>query len=81
MLEDAAIFQALCGSSFFFSFSGVSRGISQHWGNVRILRAAFWKKNYMETFSCFPKQKMLRGLLLRENSCTSFAKAGISEFP
>lgn len=35
----------------------------------------------METFSYFPKQKMLRGLLLRENSSASFAKAEISDFP
>lgn len=47
---------------------------------MRLLRAAFWKK-YMETFSYFPKQKMLRALLLRENSSTGFAEAEISEFP
>lgn len=81
MLEDAAIFQTLHGLSwgFFFSFSGASRGISQHQSNTRLLRAAFWKK-YMETFSYFPKQKMLRALLLRENSSAGFAEAEISEF-
>lgn len=62
---------------FFFFFWGKQRDFSaseQH----KTLEG--WKK-YMETFSYFPKQKMLRSLLLRKNSSAGFAKAEISELP
>lgn len=79
MLEDAAILQTLHGPSFFFFFWGEQRDFSAS-GQRENPEGCILEKIYMETFSCFPKQKMLRGLLLRENSCTSFAKAGISAF-
>lgn len=63
MLEDAAIFQTLHGPSF-FSFSGVSRGISQRRGNVRILRAAFWKNLYGNIFM-FSKTKDAKGFVTK----------------
>lgn len=58
---------------YFFLFSGASRGISQQQRNTRLLRAAFWKK-YMETFSYFPKQKMLRGLVTKGKFLHWFCK-------
>lgn len=81
MLEDAAILQILHGPSFFLNFLwGKQRDFSAsgQYGNPE---GCILEKIYMETFSYFPKQKMLRGLLLRENSSASFAKAEISEFP
>lgn len=67
---------------FFFSFfCGKQRDFSASEQHETLEGCVLQKKNYMETFSYFPKQKMLRGLLLRENSSTGFAKAEISEFP
>lgn len=65
MLEDAAIFQTLHRPSFFFFiFSGASRGISQHRGNMRILRASFWKNLYGNIF-ILSKTKDAKGFVTK----------------